>query len=52
MRFVTRSPISFSDFTMTPTFLGLSAVGWEVMVESWWDKVRSCNPCASISVIC
>ncbi|KAH9206430.1 glycosyl transferase [Leptodontidium sp. 2 PMI_412] len=24
---------------MGPTFLGLSAVGWNVMLRSWWDKL-------------
>lgn len=24
---------------MEPTYLGLSAVGWKVMLGSWWDKV-------------
>ncbi|KAH7400445.1 hypothetical protein BKA64DRAFT_482082 [Cadophora sp. MPI-SDFR-AT-0126] len=24
---------------MRPTFLGLSAVGWNVMIKSWWDKL-------------
>ncbi|KAH8586586.1 glycosyl transferase [Bisporella sp. PMI_857] len=29
---------------MTPTYLGLSAVGWKLMVKSWWEKVRFCEP--------
>ncbi len=26
---------------MGATYLGLSAVGWNVMIETVWDKVRS-----------
>ncbi|KAK6579999.1 hypothetical protein PZA11_007707 [Diplocarpon coronariae] len=25
---------------MEPTYLGLSAVGWKLMVKTWWDKER------------
>jgi hypothetical protein len=25
---------------MEPSILGLEAVGWELMIDSWWDQVR------------
>jgi len=38
--FVFRCCPSFSLlFTMTVSYLGLSAVGWHDMLDSWWNKV-------------
>lgn len=32
------APVAFNA-TMVPEYIGLSAVGWHVMVENWWDLV-------------